>query len=208
MFISLFTYDRPKMLEQTLNHLRDNTGLLTTINVFEDGVTFPYRGKKGFWVTWNEALKECDNYGLKKEIYLFMPEDFLDLDLDRLQEIHERLKDKPYVCNIINDGRHQQWMAFPKQEPVDGLERVGFTDCGFFCNREALEKIGFWMEEPPKGWFKQGEDISSGVGMMLTKRLAQAKIPIYKPVKSLAFHGSHPSKMHPNERDKNPLISK
>jgi hypothetical protein len=31
---------------------------------------------------------------------------------------------------------------------------------------------------------------------------------MYTPKKSLAFHGDHESKMHPEERKKNPLISK
>ena len=72
---------------------------------------------------------------------------------------------------------------------------IGFVDCGFFCNRETLEKIGFFMKQPPRDWFNRGENISSGVGMMLSKRMHTAGVKIYKPKKSLAYHGNHESKM-------------
>ena len=206
MHITLFTYDRPKMLKQTKDHILSNCTLEDSLNIYNDGVTHEHRGKKGFWKTWNEALIACKEQ--QENLFVFMPEDFIDLDFKRLRKIHERLNGEPYVCNIINDGRHQQWRGFPELPIKDGLQQIGFTDCGFFCNREALEQIGFWMEEPPKGWFELMPNISSGVGMMLTNRLAKKGIDIFKPVKSLAYHGNHESKMHGEERTNNPLISK
>ena len=206
MFITLFTYDRPEMLKETTDHIRRNIGENDTLTIYNDGVDFPHRGKKGFWKTWNEALKKCEEN--VDDIYLFMPEDFLNLDFDRVREMHERMKHEPYVFNIINDGRHQSWGAFKKQDPVNGVEQIGFCDGGFFCNRKALEAIGFYMIEINERRWKEFPNLSSGIGQQLTGRFHRAKVKMYKPVKSLAYHGDHESKMNPEERKKNPLISK
>lgn len=204
MFITLFTYDRPEMFKETVRHIISSGHCL--FKTYEDGVDFEFRGKQGFWKTWDEALYEAEAY--HETLYLFMPDDFQNIDLNKIKELHEDFKNEPYVYNIINDGRHEQWTRFLKKQPINGTEQVGFTDCGFFCNREALEAIGFYMDEVPKSWFEQGENMSSGVGYQLTKRFNKAGVKMYKPVKSLAYHGDHESKMHPNERKKNPLISK
>jgi hypothetical protein len=84
--------------------------------------------------------------------------------------------------------------------------RIGFVDCGFFCNREALERIDFSLGSLPVDWFKY-ENRSSGVGMLLSTGFSSTRVKMYKPKKSLAFHGDHESKMNPQERKETPLIS-
>jgi len=199
MRVYITSYDRPDMLKKVASQFENPV-------IFEDGVTHPFRGKQEYWRTWDEILKDCEKN--PSELYLFTPDDFLDLDIGRVLEIHERLSNRPYVCNIINDGRHQCWGGFKKQEPVNGLEQVGFCDCGFFCNREALEATKWRIKPvPPERW-ERDPNMSSGVGQQLTYCFMNRKIKMYKPVKSLAFHGDHESKMNPSERLKNPLISK
>lgn len=202
MRVTLFTYDRPTMLKQTLNHL-ESYGI--TPVVYEDGVTHPFRGKQGFWKTWDEALKACEK--CDDTFFMFMPEDFLDIDIDRIKEIHEQFKSRPYVYNIINDGRHECWSRFPRKQPVNGHEEVGFCDGGFFCNREALSATKWQMKQPNPIRFKD-PSISSGIGQYLTFAFTNRRVKMYKPVESLAYHGNHESKMHKEERKKNPLISK
>jgi len=63
------------------------------------------------------------------------------------------------------------------------------------------------MKRPPRDWFNHMENISSGVGMMLSKRMHAAGVKIYKPKKSLAYHGNHESKMHGEHRTNTPLKS-
>lgn len=202
MRVYLTTYNRPQMLEATLKHL-GSFGIEPII--YEDGVTHSFRGKEGYWETWDEILKDCEKN--PSDLYLFMPEDFQDLDFERVIEIHSKLKKNPYVFNIINDGRHESWGIFQRQQPKNGIEEIGFCDCGFFCNREALAKTKWRIKQPPASRFLNPA-MSSGVGMQLTHAFKNGRVKMYKPVKSLAFHGDHRSEMHPNERKNNPLKSK
>lgn len=162
-----------------------------------------HTGKKGFWKKWDLALRTAEH--IDTDFYLFIPDDFENVDYERISKFHEAHKDKPYFCNVINDGRTQQWVRFNEQPYNNEFTRIGFVDCGFFCNRSALQKIGFNMT--PIDTSRMAGITSSGVGMQLTRRIHQTGIPIYKPIKSMAYHGDHESVMHPEERKKIPLIS-
>lgn len=203
--IYVFSYQREEMLDHVLKDIQGEDHL-----IIDDGsdferpnmIKFTHGGKRMFWERWNYALrhaKRCED-----ELFIFMPNDFLNIDLETIRKYHEELKDNPYVFNIINDGRAEQWIRFKAIDKGDKI-RVGFTDCGFFCNRKTLDLIGYHMERVSDKWFRRAG--SSGVGHQLTKRLHNHGVPIYKPLKSLAYHGDHPSTMHENERLKNPLIS-
>ena len=194
-------YDRPEMLKKVVERFREYD--IEPV-IFEDGVTFPHRGKKGFWKTWDEILKHAEQN--VADLYIFTADDFLDLDIDRIIEIHNDF-DKPYVYNIVNDGRWQSWGYFRKQEPIDGHELVGYCDCGFFCDRSALEFTGWKINQPNPNRWNKNPNMSSGVGQYLTGKFIN-NVPMYKPIKSLAYHGDHESKMHPEERKKNPLTSR
>lgn len=188
-------------------------GIIPTIK--DDGSTYEHnlpqyfrhehRGKDMYWLTWDEMLKDCY---LSGELFIFTADDFKDLDVKRILELHEKYKDKPYVYNILNDGREGTWTGIQANQVDDETIMCGMVDCGFFCNSRAIQKLGYYMNPPTQQWWKQGESISSGVGCMLSQRFTRSKVLMYKPVKSLATHGTHESKMHPIERLKNPLISK
>jgi len=155
-----------------------------------------HRGKEGFYITWDEILKDCKDS--EAELYLFMPDDFLDIDFNKIKQIHETFN-TPYAYNIINDGRSGMWTGIMEAKTDKGI-MCGMVDCGFFCNKLALDSIGYFME-------KEYDLTSSGVGKSLSRRFLKARVPMYKPVKSLAYHGDHESKMHKEERVINPLIS-
>jgi hypothetical protein len=190
------------MLKQTKAHLKSH-GIEPI--VLHDGITFPFRGKKGFWQTWDEVLKECEKN--PSDMYLFMPEDFEGIDIERIKQIHQEFKRNPYVYNIVNDGRHECWLRFQRQQPKNGHEEVGYCDGGFFCNREALKLTKWRIKQPPESRWNN-PNMSSGVGMQLTHAFKNGRVKMYKPVESLAYHGDHESQMHKNERQRNPLISK
>lgn len=195
------SYKRPDMLQAVVSHLEANG---VECFVYEDGVTHEFRGKRGFWKTWDDMLKHAKEN--KADIYIFSPDDFLNIDVERIKELHEQFKKHLYIYNLINDGRRMQWIRQEPKQIDENTIQVSFTDCGFFASRFTLEYLGFKIGEVHHSWFDRNG--SSGVGHQLTVRCKSKNIPCYTPVKSLAFHGDHESVMHPDERKKNPLISK
>ena len=219
MIITIFTYNREEMLAQRLEDFKYIKTLViddaSDYDVYKYDSTLTYSapahgGKKLFFKQWQTALHLLED--TEEELYIFTPDDFSNLQTDKIEEIHKQLNASgPYVVNIINDGRTIQYIDIapePKQIIGEKFFKVGFTDCGFFCNRATLEAIGFSIPDVPSSRFINNENISSGVGQTLTNLFYSLKIPIYLPLKSLAYHGAHPSKMHPEERLRNPLISR
>ena len=209
--IFIFNYEREEMLNQILNQLRSEKPV-----VLDDGssyfidydnvIRFAHGGKQEFWRKWFVAFELAK--GSEDDFFMFMPNDFLDLDLTKIKKIHKKLKDNPYVYNIINDGRDTCWNSQPPRPFDQSADQVFFTDCGFFCNRKALDAIG-WKITPIDGRrFVKRSDISSGVGQQLTSEFNRHRVKMFRPRKSLAKHGDHPSVMHPELRQTIKLISK
>lgn len=224
--ITIFTYNRLEMLTRTLTECVFRPGGIQIIDdeseydfshlqeMFDECGVTAYRmrhcGKEGFYKLWDFALHNCEESGDQR--FLFLPDDYSNIDFERIDGIHNHFVmtggfHSPYVCMIVNDGRGQNWTALPERPYNDELTRIDWIDCGFFCNREALDRIGFNVfPVDPKRFKRPG--VSSGVGEQLTVRFNKAGVPIYRPIKSLADHGDHESVMHTEERIKNPLISK
>lgn len=209
--IFIFSYQRKEMLLNLLNNelksytpivLDDGSDFKLNYNWF---IQYEHGGKENFYKLWQYAFN-CLSLS-KDDFYLFIPSDFQKLDMERIFKIYNQLKDEPFVCNVINDGRKSCWNFYQPKPFNDELNQVFFTDCGFFCNRSALEKIDFKMIDIPKSRFNI-KDISSGVGQYLTFAFNKAKVKMFTPIKSLAYHGEHESLMHKEERIKKPLISK
>jgi len=206
-FTYILTYNRPKMLTECVEHLNSKGIYPIILDDGSDNVpdldyvfSHKHRGKEGFWITWSEMLTEC--HRIESDFFLFMPDDFVDIDIDRIMKLHAKYKDKPYAYNIINDGRTKLFNGVLPVRKDSETIMTGFVDCGFFCNRKALDKIGYFMNPTASN------EESSGVGRQLSKRLLQNRVLMYTPIKSLAKHGNHESKMHKEERLINPLISK
>lgn len=224
--VVLFSYNRPDMLLQSLKHLVKFKDMLNVI-VLDDASHFDSKehelycdvfdrnkknvGKKGFYKQWKKAFRMCQNN--PSDIYLFAPDDFLSIDINKVIKMHQVIQSKfrtAYAFNIINCGRKQCWTPFqPHRIGINGeqLTELGFVDCGFFCNTQTLKRLEFRIDKTPDVWFDRPTK-SSGVGWQLSKRMYNLKVKMFQPVKSYAFHGDHQSVMHPNERIKNPLISR
>jgi hypothetical protein len=203
MLIIIFSYNREKWLKSLLKELKGKDYI-----VIDDGSDFkiederfiqlPHEGKKGFWKKWDYALKYCEksNY----ETFMFIPDDFSTFDFDRIDSIVEERKEEYYIHHIINDGRDKCWLANDPIKLSDDLMAVGFVDCQFVTNRKTLAKLGYYMIPIGEEWFDR-ENKSSGVGYQLSIRMTIDYIPIYKPIKSMAYHkGWENSQMHPIHR--------
>lgn len=198
------------MLTETLTALKN----VTTI-VMDDGsdfapthpntIRFAHGGKSQFWKTWKAMFTICKHSSATH--FIFSPDDFLFMDVKRITELHQTHNCRPYVYNIITDDRTHSWNKIMPLKFDDDTETVGFTDCGFFCNRSALELLNFTITRIHPRFFKR-KNSSSGVGYQLTTRLNKKGVTIFRPIKSLAFHGDHHSRMHPEVRKNNPIISR
>ncbi len=208
--IFIFSYEREQMLDSLTAELKGENYLIlddgSSYPIKYDMVRFPHEGKAGFYKKWQFALKTAE--ATKDDFFLFIPSDFQNVQLDEIKRIHEKMKHQAYVYNVINDGREWCWIHKEKEPYNETTDKVYFTDCGFFCNRRALDAIKWRTREVDKKRFKLNPNISSGVGQNLTMQFHTARVPMYMPKKSLATHGDHPSMMHPEHRKTTPLISK
>lgn len=167
---------------------------------------FNHGGKPKFWRMWDYALRmlKDDN----SDIFIFTPSDISNINIDNIIERHNQFKHNAYAYNLINDGRKNCWNMIKPFKVDEHTLMVGFTDCGFFCNKNLLNRIGYYVNEINPYRFIHNTSISSGVGQQLTFRMLKAKCLLYTPIQSLVYHGNHESLMHPEERKTNPLISK
>lgn len=215
LHITIFSYEREAMLRDLIDEIKAFSGIDVSYSIIDDGSSFTlndnfyqfeHGGKAKFWRMWDYALRSLINN--TSDIFLFIPSDVSSVDFKRIIQLHTQFNRTPYAYNVINDGRVNCWnMVTPK--PVDSqTSTIGFTDCGFFCNKGTLNKIGYYVNESNNNRFAHNKSVSSGVGQQLTFRMRKHEIPMYIPTKSLAFHGNHPSLMHPSERIKTPLVSK
>jgi glycosyltransferase involved in cell wall biosynthesis len=192
--IFITAYDRPKMLLRLLKELKGER-----IRVIDDGSKYnpdehlkycdyyrvSHKGKEGFWVNWNFMLE------LAKEStdteFIFLPDDIHAFDIDRMR------KDYTKGClNVLDVGLDRGWT--PK----------GYVDCGFMCDRSVLEALEWKLEPIPIQRFNNPY-ISSGVGQQMSFRLWMKGIPMFLNG-NYAQHGNHESKMHKEERLRNPLV--
>jgi len=219
--IIIFSCNRPKMLLDSLKHLDK---FEEEVTVLDDNSKFSYDpyleyasfyrskkklGKRGYWLQWRTAFQIAQDS--EDDLYIFMPDDFENLNYNKIERIHNQLKSRAYSCNIINDGREQCFRPHKNEDiTIDSIDfkTIGFNDGGFFCNRATLEIIGFRFNEILPVRFVGDNNISSGIGQQLTKRMREHGIFMLMPIKSLAYHGEHESIMHKEERLKHPLISR
>lgn len=173
---------------------------------FKTPVSFTQKnkGKEQFWVTWNKMLAEAKQSS--SELFIFLQDDVINVDFDRILKYHNQLKGNPYAFQLINDGRVNCWNAFRPKWVSSEIQEIGFVDCLMFCNRDALHRLRWAINDvAPK---LRHQMISSGVGYKLSKKFMHKNIKMYRPFKSLVYHGDHDSVMHYEHRKQNPLISK
>jgi len=219
IIVTIFTHNRPDMLRELVRQIRQARPTARTLIVDDASENqqpdlantyIRYEeagGKPLFWTRWNAALSSLAKMP-SADTYLFTQDDIRDIDFDRIDAIATEYAHKPHLFNTINDGREVCWNPIRRHLITPDLYRSYFTDCHFFCNSAVLSAIGWKLHPIPASRFNANPSISSGVGQQLTQRLNEARnVTIYQPVKSLCYHGDHPSVMHPSERVKTPLIS-
>lgn len=165
-----------------------------------------HKGREQYFLNWQYALALCAKSD--DDFFLFLPDDFINVDYKTIKHIYNNLDGK-YTYNLLNDGRPPIWTPIKHTlVNIAGVKsmRVSYTDCGYFTNRATLEAINFEQEFVSyKQTVRPGS--SSGVGYTQSRNFYKNFIPMYIPQKSLCYHGEHESKMHPQLRKLQPLIS-
>lgn len=211
--VIIFSYERQEMIKALIEEVQRVPDV--SYSIIDDGSSFTlpdnfyqfeHGGKPMFWRNWDYALRSLKDDN--SDIFIFIPSDFSDVNFPEIINRHNNFNRNAYVYNVINDGRENCWNATKAVQIDSDTLRVGFTDCGFFCNKRALDKIGYYVNQVNPQRFVANKQISSGVGQQLTYRLRRYCVAIFSPIKSLAYHGDHESLMHKEERKNNPLISK
>lgn len=156
-----------------------------------------------FWARWELARRIC--LASKQNNYLIIPNDIKDLNIKEVKRLHKVFSDKPFLCNVINDGRISCWGEHRRiNNDFQGYKDYGYFDCGGLSNRATLSQIE--VKEPHYTWWL-GENKSSGVGYQITMQARKLNIPMFTPDKSLCYHGDHESVMHKELRKRQKLIS-
>lgn len=206
--IFVFSYEREQMLRDLVSTISEPYLILDDGSEFtlDHMAKFPHEGKEGFWKKWQYAFSVAKES--KDDLFIFLPSDFQNVQWNEIKRLHEKYKDVAYLYNIIDDGRKWCWIEKHEHDHDEDSLRVYFTDCGFFCNRRALKAIDWRVRRVDPKRFEGRPNISSGVGQNFTFQFYRAGVLMLKPRKSLAYHGDHPSTMHPEHRAKTPLISR
>ena len=218
--ITIFSYNRQLMLFNLVNELRRKLPDQRIV-VIDDGSDFDpmlfvnrcefhrlvHKGKEQWWKNWQYAFDICKQSD--DDFFAFMPDDWWDIWTNHMMQIHEDASGA-YAYNFHNNGMKHSWTKKQEKE-VDTFHvetiQCNYVDCGYFCNREALEAINF--TQPPISmihFYKWNQ--SSGVGRTQTHEFEKNNVPMYRPVKSLSWTEHHPSMMHPEERKINPNLPK
>ena len=84
------------------------------------------RGKKGFFKQWQIALQYLLEDKTDQDLYIFMPDDFERLDVERIIETANKMNnDFCWLINLINDGRKECFgVGNPKQTQIAGKDNV------------------------------------------------------------------------------------
>lgn len=228
--IQIHSFQRKEMLLNLLKEINDfrtkNPEIVIAYSIFDDKSDFvlgdanfyqfeEHKGKELFWQIFDHSIKSCKDSDA--DIFVFVPSDVSNIDFKRLISYHltysnirhDRFSNRAYCYNIMRDNRLSCWNN-QQMIPFDNdTYKSWFTDCGFFSNKLLLEQLDFKINPVNPERFVWNKNISSGVGQQMTMILNQKKINIFHPIKSLCFHGSHDSEMHPGPegRIKNPLKS-
>jgi len=211
--ILITTYNRSEMLLSLLKEINGN------VVVFDDGseynpsehkkycryYRYSHQGKIGFWKIWGEMLRIAKRS--KDDWFLFLQDDVTGVQMDKIKGVTKGLD--TFAFNIMRRGDPMRgWTNIqPSPATLNGLDvfKCGYVDCIFSTNRKTLELLE-WQMNPISPYHSYPKGKSSGVGEQLSQRFKRLDVPMYFPKKSLAVHGDHESKMHPN-RKVNHMIS-
>jgi hypothetical protein len=132
--IFIFSFNREEMLKKVVESVKDYNYF-----IIDDGSTFDWRwddarfwklthqGKEQWHLNWDLVFRNIKSQFMTDELFVFTPDDFLDLNIAKIFELHEKYKDKPYVYNIVRDHRDYCWNHKPVIDIDSETQQIGFV---------------------------------------------------------------------------------
>lgn len=235
--IFITTYNRPEMLADLLGDIRkESRGLDIHLVIINDHSPADYRpveqyleehfkgryrylvnpvnqGKKNYWKTVDKG------YNLIADIrydYFFQIADDMRLVAGffrKAMRAWDIISDKRKAClNISVDysrlmrpfwtSYHPHPVSFGNHEYI----RTGWTDLCLVSAGEYLDALNYTVSPVDPRW-SGNKELSSGVGMQISRRLIGSGFSIYSLKRSLVISDDHPSVMHPELRKEQKLIT-
>lgn len=172
-------------------------------------------GKAKYWQFINSLYRAIKDTLAHYDYFIQLPDD-VTLAENFLQKAilyFDNIPNRKKVClNLLTDYPRvlkPMWTTkIPNQFQHNGIEyyQTGWTDLCLISDKSYLQSIDYSIHEVPEKW-ANNPDLSSGVGMQISKRLFAKRKSMFHIKTSLVFHGDHKSVMHPEHRKQNKLIA-
>ena len=223
--VIITTYNRLVELKKLLDDIGKNNFNNVKILIFDDGSEENYdlseynvkyikylknHGKTKFWKIIDQIFKSCKN--IKSDYYFFLqddqriPSNFFEKSI----EIYESIKDPNKISlELRTDDRisNSNWTKF---DPVDMGEYVQtqWVELDFVCKYNFFQKLNFEIKPIESTRWDKNPNLSTGVGYQLSLRLNDCGMSMFHVKNTLISHGESESKLFPELRKKQKLISK
>lgn len=229
------SFNRPKELARLLAQIDEQArDHFVSVSVFDDGSKTPVRlnaskyknideltvtrfsnhGKRLYW-----KLVDSIFYAQKCSIfdhYYFLADDIMLVDkfFNKSISLWNDIADIYKVgLNLILDQRECDvcWTNYPPHLVVYGdtkVYRCQWLDMVMMFDRSLLESLNFRIKEVPSTRWDNDPLRSSGVGEQISHALNKRQKSMFQVTQSLVIHGDHPSVMNPEERERNPIVSR
>jgi hypothetical protein len=238
IFIWINSFNRPKELNSLLKDIYKNKqNFQITVFVLDDCSSLDYvpilksfsgklnivyhrvdynHGKKQYWRLCNYALsvikKEYSDY----DYYIKLDDDcrLVENFFVKCVYLWSIIEDKKKIClNFRLDSREGKsvWTRIlPRILKFNGIPIYlsQWVDMDFFCTLDMLRVLNFNISEQSIYRWYRNKNASSGTGRDISIRLVQKGYHLYLTTETLVIHDHHDSKMNPDERGKNPLVTK
>jgi glycosyltransferase involved in cell wall biosynthesis len=223
------TFNRVMLMERLISQL--NAAALNcklTLLVFDDGSednpvvdwgryqniqngqisSFSNHGKKMYWSLVNKIFASMKETVADYYIYLGddleVGGDFFDKTINLWNAIDDPRK---VSLNLLNDGREECWTNFKRKKMSFNSKDVYLSQWLDMVMMVSRDIFDYQLYEIPLSRWDRYPLLSSGVGSQLSSRLLSDGWNMYQTIESHVFHGEHQSKMNPEERALNPLVS-
>lgn len=211
--ILITTYERAEFLNNLVQALqRESPNFDLTFFIFDDAVAA--NGKKNYWKTINALWEQAR--GASFQYYIQMPDDMSLCEDFVAKAIHswENIGDPKKIClNLLLDGHRLGrtcWTDFWPQlylHKGGRYLRIQWVDMFFICERSFFEQLNWEINPIPPNRWESNPRLSSGVGQQISQRLHKKGWRLFQTTLHMAEHLGDESKMNPQVRAKEPLIS-